>query len=137
MRILALDWGTVRIGAAISDPDGKIAFPLDKFLDAKHAEVEIKKIVDELQVEKILVGMPKNLAGEAGKSAEAAERFVQQLQALVACKFEWLDERFTSKQAGEALHEQGISEKKSKDVKDNISAQIMLQQYLDTQKIIK
>jgi len=55
MRILALDWGSVRIGAAISDPDGRIAFPLSQVIDNKGSMEEIQKIIQELAVDKILI----------------------------------------------------------------------------------
>jgi putative Holliday junction resolvase len=132
MRILALDWGEVRVGAAVSDPDGKIAFPLDKNIDARNAVTEIKKIVQELRVEKIIVGMPKSLAGEQSLSSQKVENFVQSLKKNVPCDFETVDERFTSVEAGKKLTSMGFSEQQQRSIKDNVAAQIMLQQYLDT-----
>lgn len=132
MRILALDWGEVRVGAAISDPDGKIAFPLEKIIAAKDALDEIKNLVTDLGVEKILIGMPKNLAGEAGASAKKVETFVAKLKQAVTTDIELLDERFTSVEAGNKLSDAGMNEQKQRNIKDNIAAQIMLQQYLDT-----
>ena len=99
MRILALDWGQVRVGAAVSDPDGRIAFPLDKFIENESASDEIKKIIIDLKVEKIVIGLPKTLAGEPGASAEKVKAFVDNIQGQVSCKFEFLDERFTSVEA--------------------------------------
>ncbi|MBI3952360.1 MAG: Holliday junction resolvase RuvX [Candidatus Doudnabacteria bacterium] len=131
MRILALDWGTVRIGVAISDPDGKIAFPLDKFIEPKNALGEIKKIVAELQVEKILVGWPKGLGGQATKSTDQVEKFVETLKSEIGQPLELLDERLSSIQAGNTLSAAGVSEKEQRNIKDNITAQIILQQYLD------
>ena len=131
MRILALDWGQVRVGAAVSDPDGRIAFPLDKFIENESASDEIKKIIIDLKVEKIVIGLPKTLAGEPGASAEKVKAFVDNIQGQVSCKFEFLDERFTSVEAGKILSDAGVDEKKQRLIKDNIAAQIMLQQYLD------
>ncbi|OGE74221.1 MAG: hypothetical protein A3C49_01990 [Candidatus Doudnabacteria bacterium RIFCSPHIGHO2_02_FULL_42_25] len=134
MRILALDWGDVRIGAAISDPEATIAFPLDKVIDAKVAVSEIKKIITDLDVEKIIIGNPKNLSGDRAASATRVEDFVRILKEYTSCKFELVDERFSSVQARNKLHEAGMKEKKQRTIKDNIAAQIMLQQYLDTNK---
>lgn len=134
MRYLALDWGTVRVGAAVSDPDGKIAFPLDKYLDSKNAIDEIKKIINELQVDKILVGLPKGLSGQDTDSTKAAREFIENLKNQVGPPIETLDERFSSVAAGHALTDQGISEKNQRNIKDNIAAQIILQQYLDINK---
>lgn len=132
MRYLALDWGTVRVGAAVSDPDGKIAFPLEKHIESKNAVEEIKKIIDELQVEKVLIGLPKGLAGQDTQSTASTQEFIEALKSKIGQPIEILDERFSSVAAGKALASQGISEKDQRGIKDNIAAQIMLQQYLDT-----
>jgi putative Holliday junction resolvase len=134
VRILGIDWGDVRVGAAISDPDGKIAFPMEKVLDAGTAPDEIKKIVFDLGVEKIIIGMPKNLSGQENESTKKVEAFVESLKERVACKLELIDERFTSVEAGNKLSDSGMSQEKQRIIKDNIAAQIMLQQYLDTNK---
>ena len=132
MRILGLDWGDVRIGAAVSDPEGKIAFPLEKVLEAKSAADEIKNLVFDLRVEKIVIGLPKNLSGKEEMSAKKVTEFVKNLKAQVAPPIELVDERFTSIEAGKKLSDAGINEQKQRIIKDNIAAQIMLQQYLDT-----
>lgn len=134
MRILALDWGTVRIGAAVSDPEGKIAFPLDKFIKSEDAEEEIKNIERDLHIEKIIIGYPKNLEGEEGASARKVGEFVSNLKKNVVSDIEMLDERFSSVEAGKKLLSAGISQEKQRGIKDNIAAQIMLQSYLDHNK---
>ena len=132
MRILALDWGTVRIGAAISDPDGKIAFPMDKFIENKHASDEIKKIISEKEVGKIIIGLPKSLSGEESESSKAVREFVANLQEQTTCAFEYVDERLSSVGAGKVLTDQGVSQKDQRELVDNLAAQQILQQYLDT-----
>ena len=131
MRILALDWGTVRVGAAVSDPDGMIAFPLDRFIERKNTVLEIKKLIDELAIEKVLVGVPKGLSGQDTESTGQARKFISELQAQIAPQIELLDERLSSVAAGKALRSQDIPEKDQRAIKDNIAAQIMLQEYLD------
>lgn len=133
MRVLALDWGTVRIGAAISDVDGRIAFPLQKPIDSKIAIEEIKKIIDESEVRLILLGLPKNLAGQESASAKKLKIFANKLfGAVEGVSIKLIDERFTSVEAGKLLQGQGLSEKQGRAIKDNVAAQIILQQYLDT-----
>jgi len=132
VRILALDWGSVRIGAAISDPDGRIAFPVDKFIPPASALQEIKSLVEELKVELILIGFPKTLAGQEGSSSKKVEEFMHAIKAEVDCPVDLIDERFSSVQAGSLLSESGINQKEQRALKDNIAAQIILQQYLDT-----
>ncbi|MBX4187333.1 MAG: Holliday junction resolvase RuvX [Candidatus Doudnabacteria bacterium] len=131
---MALDWGEVRVGAAVSDPDGKIAFPLEKVIEAKVAVEEIKNIVAELVIEKIVIGLPKNLNGVEASSAKKVEEFAAELKKYVTIPIEFLDERFTSVQAGKILADIGMREAKQRQIKDNIAAQIMLQQYLETYK---
>lgn len=131
MRVLALDWGTVRIGAAISDPDGKIAFPLDKFIDSKNSIDEIKSIVEEKNVEKILLGIPKSLAGTDTESTKSARAFGELLGGL-GIPIEYLDERLSSKAASKTLSELGVSQKEQRERVDNLASQQLLQTYLDT-----
>ena len=135
MRYLALDWGTVRMGAAVSDPDGKIAFPLDRFIDGQHAIGEIKKIIQELEVEKILVGLPKGMAGQDTKTTEAVQKFLAELRSQVAPSVEVFDERLSSVAAGKQLSAQGVKVRDQRELKDNLAAQMMLQQHLDTKKL--
>lgn len=131
MRVLGLDWGSVRVGAAISDPSGKIAFPLQKFIDKSTSVAEIKKIVDEQKVEKIIVGLPKTLAGEDGLAAKKVEEFINDLKEKVICPIEQVDERYTTLEATKKLNNAGMDEREQRSVRDNVAAQIMLQQYLD------
>ncbi len=134
MRILALDWGEVRIGAAVSDEEGKIAFPLDKVIAAGKAIEEIKKIIDELKVGKVLIGDPKSLSGKENASTGKTSEFTEKLKLEISIPIERIDERFSSVAAGNALDEQGLSAKQQREIKDNIAAQLMLQQYLDMNK---
>jgi len=134
VRILTLDWGTVRIGVAISDPDNIIAFPLDRHVESKTAIDEIKKIISELKVEKVLIGMPRGLAGNSTESTKKVEKFASDLQNQIGPLIEFLDERFSSVAANKALKEEGMSEKEQRGIKDNIAAQLMLQSYLDSIK---
>ena len=131
MRILALDWGTTRIGGAISDPDGKIAFPLDKFIESKTGIEEIKKIVQDLEVEKILLGRPKSLAGEDTETTEAVDEFAKKLSDQVPCPIEYFDERLSSVGASRTLSESGINSKQQRGMVDNLAASQMLQSYID------
>ncbi|MDP4001024.1 MAG: Holliday junction resolvase RuvX [bacterium] len=131
MRILALDWGEVRIGAAVSDEEGRIAFPLKKIIENKGAISEIKKLVEKEKIEKIVLGKPLNLAGVEAESAAKVDKFFLQLQKNTKLPVEYLDERFTTMEAGKLLDQQGLSEKKQREIKDNIAAQIILQAYLD------
>ncbi len=130
-RVLALDWGEVRIGAAISDEEGRLAFPLQKAIQNKIALKEISRLVEKEKIERIVLGKPLNLAGEEAGAAKKVEKFFQQLKKKTNLPIEYLDERFTTMEAGKLLDQEGLSEKKQKTMKDNLAAQIMLQTYLD------
>ena len=129
MRILAIDWGTVRVGLAISDPDGKIAFPLSQPAQAATAIEEIKKIADENQVEKIIIGIPYSLDGKENESTAKTRAFLKKLNESVPIPKEVLDERFSSVAAEKLLIDS--SQKEQRQIKDNVAAQQMLQSYLD------
>jgi putative Holliday junction resolvase len=133
MRILALDWGTVRVGGAISDPDGKIAFPLDKFFQSKQAVNEIRELINEKSVDKVLVGLPTNLAGEETEATRQAQAFIQELGNKIPCPIETVDERLSSVGAQKSLSASGVSQKQQRDMVDNLAAQHLLQSYLDSQ----
>jgi putative holliday junction resolvase len=131
MRILALDWGEVRIGLAISDEDQKIAFPLDKVIDRKDAIAEIKSLILQYDIGKVILGFPKNLSGQEGTSAEKVKLFAAELNKETGARIEFIDERFSSVGATKTLTAVGMPEKEQRQIKDNIVAQQMLQQYLD------
>ncbi|MEJ0021324.1 MAG: Holliday junction resolvase RuvX [Candidatus Doudnabacteria bacterium] len=134
MRILALDWGSVRVGAAIADSATKIAFPLKQPFESKKAVLEIKRIIQEQEIGLILLGLPTDLSGKEGKSAEKLKIFADNLFRSVKVPIKLVDERFSSVQAGKLLKDQGMRVRQQRAIKDNIAAQIMLQQYLDTKK---
>jgi putative Holliday junction resolvase len=131
MRILALDWGTVRIGGAISDPEGRMAFPLQKYIESNNAVTEIKQIVSESAVEKIIIGLPRGMGGQDTESTEKAKKFIERIVAEISLPVETVDERLSSVGAGRVLSGMGINEKNQRDIKDNMAAQMMLEQYLN------
>lgn len=132
MRILALDWGTVRVGGAISDEMEKIAFPLENYFESQNALAEIKKLVEEKEVEKILIGIPKSLAGENTASTEAVENFIEKLKSELKIEIVRMDERLSSKGASKTLQSYGVNTQQQREMVDNVAAQQMLQAYLDT-----
>jgi putative holliday junction resolvase len=133
MRILALDHGTKRIGLAISDETGVIALPLE-YLAAEPLDdflKRLKEIVDSKQVEKILVGIPRNMNGTYGPAAAKAREFVERLKGAFAIPIKTWDERLTSVQANRFLIEAGMRREKRRERVDQTAAAILLQSYLD------
>jgi putative Holliday junction resolvase len=100
-RILALDHGEARCGCAVSDPLGTIATPLRvvERPDSRQGLSAIVRLVEENQVERVVVGLPRTLAGEEGDQALAARAFAERVRAVVAVPVELHDERLTTRLA--------------------------------------
>ncbi|HMO65695.1 MAG TPA: Holliday junction resolvase RuvX, partial [Verrucomicrobiota bacterium] len=111
MRILALDHGTVRIGAAVSDELGMLAHPLE-FIPAEPFTgflERLRQIIREREVALILVGLPRNMDGTYGPAAGKVREFVHVLKETVAVPIRTWDERLTTVQAHRLLAEAGQS----------------------------
>jgi putative holliday junction resolvase len=133
-RILGIDYGTVRIGLALSDPMRIIASGLKTILNDNFAINEILQIISVQDVEKIIVGMPFNLKGEVSTKAKEVLRFIQLLKEKTDKDIISFDERFTSVMAQQAILTMGTPKKKRQNNKgkvDQIAAAILLQNYLD------
>jgi putative holliday junction resolvase len=102
LKVLALDYGSARTGVAVSDPTGTIARPLCTIVRAASDEglARLLKLIRDERAERIVVGLPLTLRGEAGAQAEETNRFVEQLRAAVNVPVETFDERFTTTLAG-------------------------------------
>ncbi|MFC1517100.1 Holliday junction resolvase RuvX [Candidatus Margulisiibacteriota bacterium] len=134
MKILGIDYGTKRIGVAISDPLGIIANGLPT-IDAEVALDKIKKIVQDERVTKIVLGYPKKMDGTIGPAAEAVDRFKLKLQEALELPITLWDERLTTAEATKRLIEADVSRAKRKQVVDKTAATLILQGYLDCKKI--
>jgi putative pre-16S rRNA nuclease len=101
MRVLALDYGRVRCGCAVSDPTGVLATPLAPVLapGSRRGLARLRALVSELEVERVVVGLPLSLSG--GDSAQTAEtrEFASRLAAALAVPVELYDERLTTRLA--------------------------------------
>jgi putative holliday junction resolvase len=98
MRVLALDYGAARTGVAVSDASGTLARPVCVVRKAatEAGLAEVVRLVDELEAEQIVVGLPLTLRGEHGKQAAETDLFVTALRTLVEVPVETADERFTT-----------------------------------------
>ena len=135
MRILGIDHGSVRIGLALSDELGMIAQPLE-FVPAEPlpaALARIAELVRERNVERIVVGLPRNMNGTYGPAADKVKEFVASLQGAVTTPIKTWDERLTSAQANRALIEAGVRRDQRKGKVDKTAAAILLQSYLDSE----
>ncbi len=128
MRILAVDPGTVRVGLAVTDPEGWIASPLD-VIPSSGAARAIAKTAGGLGVEVVVVGLPINMNGTEGPSAEAARALAAKLEAR-GLRVELLDERMTTMTAERVLIESGLRRERRREVKDAVAATVLLEAYL-------
>ncbi|MBU1017409.1 Holliday junction resolvase RuvX [Patescibacteria group bacterium] len=132
-KYLSIDFGDRRVGIAISDFDKQIAFPRD-FLGYKKTDElidQIRAFCEEEQVIKVIVGLPVEMDGTMGERVIKTYEFGDQLKkALDPIPVDYFDERLTTKEATQKLHQQGIREKEQKGQKDMVSAQIILEAYL-------
>ena len=131
-RVLALDYGTVRIGVALSDEMGWTAQPLEtltrRTLDRDIAH--IASLVGTYEVRQVLLGFPLQLDGREGPAIQAMREFQARLEAGVSVPVILWDERLTTKSAEDLLIAADVSRKKRKGVVDRIAASILLQSYL-------
>lgn len=134
MKILGIDYGEKRIGLALSDISNTVARSL-KVLKRNATRSwlgEIKAIVDKNKIEKIVIGLPKNMNGSIGEKGKEVLAFVKVLGKVVRVPIVTWDERLTTVSAEKVLLQAELSRKKRKDILDKLSACIILQNYLDS-----
>ena len=133
-RIAGIDFGTVRIGVAISDTGGSIASPYETYArrDERADRAYFQKLVEQEGVCRFVIGLPVHLDGrESAKSIEA-RTFGRWLGEATGVPVEYFDERFTTLEAEQLLTGMQLSKKKRKARLDKLAAQIMLTAYLES-----
>lgn len=134
MRVLGIDYGERRVGIAITDELNILAHPL-KVVRTTNATNEIKKILNEYNdISKIIIGMPLNLKGEVAFKAKQVLDWISELKKEINLPIITWDERFTTVVAESFLLEADVKRKNRKKIIDKMSAQIILQDYLDANK---
>jgi putative Holliday junction resolvase len=133
-RLLGLDFGTKRVGVAVSDVEQRYAAPLTVFVrsSAKGDAAALLRLVAEYAVVGLIVGLPVHMSGDEGRSARLAREFGTWAGRVTGLPVVYWDERHTSTIAESHLLSAGLSEKKRKAKLDAVAAQIMLQSCLDT-----
>lgn len=132
-RILALDFGSHRIGVAVSDPLGIIAQPLPAvFRQGNNRDIDaIGALIREYSAVRVLIGLPLTLGGEEGTQAKRARAFGERIRERFDIPVEMWDERLTTVQAERHLIASGIRREKRKNIRDSLSAVLVLQNALD------
>ena len=133
-KILAIDYGTKRIGLAVSDPMGITAQPVG-VLNRKGKKTDIPligKVIKEKEVERIVIGLPLNMNGSEGKLCGEVKKFGERLEREFGLPVVYQDERLTTAQAEKVLLMGDASRQKRRGVIDQMAAQLILQKYLAT-----
>ena len=138
MRYLGLDLGTRTLGVSISDTTLTIANTLKtiRFSDSEYEELipEIKNIISEYEISKIVLGFPKNMNNTIGTRCEETLKFKEMLEREFHIEVILQDERLTTVEATSYMLEADVSRKKRKKKIDSLAANIILQTYLDKEK---
>ena len=134
--MLGLDLGSVTLGVAISDALGIIANPIGTYKinknDLQDALNCVKLLVNEHRIERVVLGLPKNMNGSIGFQAEYSLEFKKLLESELNLEVVLIDERLTSKMANQVMIKADVSRKKRKANVDKLAATIILQAYLDS-----
>jgi putative holliday junction resolvase len=132
-RVAGIDYGHVRIGIAISDPDRTIASPLENY-NSRGREKDaqrFRRLVAEEGAVLFVVGLPIHLDGRESEKSREARQFGQWLAETTGVPVEFFDERFTSHEAEQLLLAAELTSKRRKKRMDMLAAQIMLTAYLE------
>lgn len=136
MRIIGLDYGTKTVGVAVSDALGITAQGVETITRKEENKLRqtlarIEELIDEYEVGRIVVGLPKNMNNTLGERAEACQEFADKLERRTGLPVVMWDERLTTVAAENVLIESGVRRENRKAVIDKIAAVFILQGYLD------
>jgi len=133
-RLLGLDYGTKRVGIAISTFEQNIASPLENYTRQTEPQDQnfLIKIINEYQCKGVVVGLPVHMSGDEGQKAKEARQFGNWISQFAQIPIRFWDERYSSASAEEFLVNINISRNKRKAYLDKLAAQIILQSFLDS-----
>lgn len=136
MRILGIDYGDARVGFAVCDKSEILASGLhtEKIKGMTEAAEIAVRIANEENAEMIVVGMPLNMNGTRGERAEKTEVFCSMLRERISIPVETIDERRTTVSAHSIMINNGVKRGKKKELVDTISAEIILQTFIDKRR---
>ena len=135
-RRIAFDYGDVRIGVAISDPDAILASPLTVLqAQSSHLISELTEIFSEYEPVSIFIGEPRHMSGESGDSVAKAKAFGDLLTETFGISVTYVDERLSSVSAQKKLRDAGVNTRDSKKIIDAMAAVAILEQGLAIEKL--
>ena len=133
-RILGIDYGEVRVGLSLSDLTQTIAQPFKTIMykNINNLLDQLKEIIIENEVEKLVVGIPYNMKGEDTKQTLKVKEFISFLESNLSYDIELIDERLSSIEAEKTMHKMNVKTGHNKSDIDKIAASVILQEYLDS-----
>lgn len=140
-RIVGIDYGLARIGLSVSDETKILATPFCTVTAERKIEATVLKMRDTLlrlqqekdcEIEEIVIGLPLQMNGTMGMLADEVKHFVSLFSKYFTCPIKTWDERLTTVQAERSLRESSMTRKQRSKVVDNVTAIIILQNYLDS-----
>lgn len=136
MRIMGLDFGSKTVGVAVSDPLGLTAQGVEIIRRKSEKKLRqtiarIEELVDQYQVERIVLGLPKHMNNDIGERAEKSLEFQEMLEKRTGLRVVMWDERLTTVEADRTMMETGIRRENRKEYVDMLAAVFILQGYLD------
>jgi putative Holliday junction resolvase len=136
MRVLAIDLGSKRIGTAVSDGLGITVRPVETIRRSgiERDIARLKFLVEDLEAEAVVIGLPLRMDGTLGDAAQGAMRFVERLREKLDVAVFTQDERLTSYEAEQMMIERGLGRQERRARSDEFAAMLILQDYLSTTK---
>lgn len=132
MRVMAIDFGAKRIGIAVSDALGITVRPVETIRreTIERDIARLKRLVEELEAEAVVFGLPLRMDGTAGEAADRAMKFAERLRSKLAVPLFMQDERLTSYEAEQMMIERGFGRTTRRARSDEFAAMIILEDYL-------
>ncbi|MBN2024783.1 MAG: Holliday junction resolvase RuvX [Pirellulales bacterium] len=133
-RVAGIDFGSVRIGIALSDPERRLASPHETYTrrGPDHDARRFARLVEEEGIVQFVVGLPVHLDGRESQKSSEARAFGAWLAQVTGVPVAFFDERFTTVEAEQALLGADLSRRRRKDRRDRVAAQILLAAYLES-----
>jgi putative holliday junction resolvase len=135
-RALGIDYGSKRVGLALSDPLRVLASGAGVLPNSRSLISTLAQFITDREVVQVVVGMPYAPDGGTGKKGKEVEEFIQRLHDAISVPIATWDESFTTVEAGAAIRNGGMKKKQrqKKGVLDEMAARLLLQEYLDAQQ---
>lgn len=134
-RVAAIDYGTVRIGVAVSNASRTLASPLENYTrrDAERDAEHFRRLAAEEKIALFVVGLPVHLDGHESQKSLEARAFGKRLAEWTGVQVVYFDERYTTVEAERLLSTAGLTKKRRKERLDKLAAQILLSAFLESQ----